>query len=232
LFNSYPLPRSHQTTDIAKKVSQAWRELKPDERKVWEDLAAKDKARFDVEKQMYAGPWKIAANKRTPKDPSAPKRPSSAFLSFSNKRRAELKKNNPNATNADLSKMLSKTWKTCDDDTRREYTESEAQLRAKYKVEIAEWRRKQAETKLAERKEREALAMQQVELKGVLGEKADNATVLPPAMFQYMMQGAAAGEGFNPTAMLQFGGAQFPVPPAMLSQLLGTRIVLWKIAGA
>jgi HMG (high mobility group) box len=229
-----------QTTDIAKKVSEAWRQLSAAERKVWDDLAARDKARFDVEKQMYQGPWKVAANRRTPKDPSAPKRPSSAFLAFSNKRRAELKKSNPNATNADLSKMLSKTWKTCDEETRREYTEAEATLRAKYKVNIAEWRRKHAEVKLAERKERETFAMQQVEMKAAMGmdiTKSDtgaNASI-PPGMLQFLMQqaqaaqasgGAAGGDGsaahFNP-AMLQFTPGQFPVPPAtMLSQLLGT----------
>jgi HMG (high mobility group) box len=239
-----------QTTDIAKKVSEAWRQLSAAERKVWDDLAARDKARFDVEKQMYQGPWKVAANRRTPKDPSAPKRPSSAFLAFSNKRRAELKKSNPNATNADLSKMLSKTWKVCDEETRREYTEAEATLRAKYKVDIAEWRRKHAEVKLAERKERETFAMQQVEMKAAMGmdiTKSDtgaNASI-PPGMLQFLMQqaqaaqasgGAAGGDGsaahFNP-AMLQFTPGQFPVPPAtMLSQLLGTSSlggVIWRI---
>jgi len=54
---------------------------------------------------MYKGPWKVPANKRTPKDPSAPKRPMSAFLAFSNGRRADLKRQNPNATNSDLSKV-------------------------------------------------------------------------------------------------------------------------------
>lgn len=37
--------------------------------------------------------------------------PSSAFLAYSNSRRAELKRQNPKATNADLSRMLSKSWK-------------------------------------------------------------------------------------------------------------------------
>lgn len=209
----------NQTTDIAKKVSEAWRDLKPEERKVWEDMAAKDKARFDVEKQMYQGPWKIPANKRTPKDPSAPKRPSSAFLAFSNKRRAELKKANPSASNADLSKMLSKTWKTCDEETRREYTEEEARLRAKYKEDIALWRKQQAEVKMAERKEREAMAMQQVELKNQLmgdAAKAGEMAGMPPGMMQFMMSGGAAGGG---DGAAQFG--QFSIPPAMLSQWLG-----------
>jgi hypothetical protein len=112
---------------------------------------------------MYKGPWKIPANKRTPKDPTAPKRPMSAFLAFSNKRRAALKRQTPDATNADLSKMLSVTWKEAPDELRKKYMEEEAELRQKYKIAMAAWRRKVADEKKEERKEREAMAMQAAE---------------------------------------------------------------------
>mmetsp|Transcript_8057 Transcript_8057/g.22371 ORF Transcript_8057/g.22371 Transcript_8057/m.22371 type:complete len:443 (+) Transcript_8057:103-1431(+) len=155
--------RSEKTTDIAKLVSEAWRELNPEEKEIWEKKARKDKARYEVEKSMYKGPWKVPANKRTPKDPTAPKRPMSAFLAFSNKRRAALKRQHPDATNADLSKMLSKTWKEAPEELRRKYMDEEAELRQTYKVEMAKWRKKVAEEKKAERKEREAMAMQTAE---------------------------------------------------------------------
>jgi hypothetical protein len=112
---------------------------------------------------MYKGPWKIQANKRTPKDPAAPKRPMSAFLAFSNKRRAGLKREHPDATNADLSKMLSKTWKEIPEDIKKKYTDEEAELRATYKEEVAIWRKKIADEKRLERNEREAIAMQTAE---------------------------------------------------------------------
>jgi len=112
---------------------------------------------------MYKGPWKVPANKRTPKDPTAPKRPMSAFLAFSNKRRAGLKRENPDATNADLSKMLSVTWKEAPDELRKKYMEEEAALRATYKVEMAKWRKKAADEKKTERQEREAIAMEAAE---------------------------------------------------------------------
>jgi hypothetical protein len=152
-----------QTTDIAKLVSEAWRELNAEDKEVWEKKARKDKARYEVEKAMYKGPWKIPANKRTPKDPTAPKRPMSAFLAFSNKRRAALKRQTPDATNADLSKMLSVTWKEAPDELRKKYMEEEAELRQKYKIAMAAWRRKVADEKKEERKEREAMAMQAAE---------------------------------------------------------------------
>ena len=65
------------------------------------------------------------------KDPTAPKRPMSAFLAYSNSRRAALKRKNPKATNSDLSKMLSKAWKELDPTERATYMEEEASLRAK-----------------------------------------------------------------------------------------------------
>ena len=136
---------------------------KPEERQVWEDIATKDKARYEAERQAYKGPWKVPANKRTPKDPNAPRRPASAFLSYSNRRRAALKRQHPDATNADLSKMLSKSWKELPPDEKSVYVEAELELRAKYKVEMATWRKKVAEEKKAERKEREAMAMQAAE---------------------------------------------------------------------
>jgi hypothetical protein len=200
--------RTEKTTDIAKLVSEAWRELSPEEREIWEERARKDKARYEVEKSMYKGPWKIPATKRTPKDPSAPKRPMSAFLAFSNKRRAALKRQNPNATNADLSKMLSKTWKEAPDELRRKYMEEEAELRAKYKEEMAGWRKRVAEEKKAERREREAIAMQAAEA------RAKNPELAAQMMQQMVGAGGADNatgqDGHDPSAMGMAGaGSMF-----------------------
>lgn len=195
-----------QTTEIAKLVSEAWRELAPEEKAKWEAEAQKDKARYEVEKAMYKGPWKIPANKRAPKDPSAPKRPMSAFLSYSNKLRASLKKQNPNATNADLSKMLSITWKQLSDEERKKFMDEEAELRAKYKVEMAEWRQKHAEEKRAERMEREALALKTAEAQAqarpaleaaalqqqALAAQQQQANLAAAASFQQQMMAARA----------------------------------------
>lgn len=109
-------------------------------------------------------------------DPDAPKRPMSAFLAFSNQRRAELKRNNPQATNADLSKMLSKQWKELDPETKNKYVEEEAGLRKKYKGDIATWRRKKAAETKANRKKQEAAAvkaMQEREVRDVVNRQGD-----------------------------------------------------------
>ena len=201
-------------------VSEAWRELNAEDKEVWETKARKDKARYEVEKAMYKGPWKVPANKRTPKDPSAPKRPMSAFLAFSNKRRAALKRNHPDATNADLSKMLSKTWKEAEPSLRQKYMDEEAELRANYKVEMAKWRKKVAEEKRAERKEREALAMQAAENRSA--EAAMNPKPegdgMPPQGFGAGMYGMP-GYGVPPQQMGDMGG--FSGMPQQYPGLLG-----------
>jgi HMG (high mobility group) box len=163
------------------------------EKEGWDKKAQKDKARYEVEKAMYKGPWKVPANKRTPKDPAAPKRPMSAFLAFSNKRRAALKREHPDATNADLSKMLSISWKEAPDDIRSKYMEEEAGLRSTYKCEMGKWRKKVAEEKKVERQEREAIAMEAAETGHVPTEPPAPMPVPAPEPRRYTKNSSAAG---------------------------------------
>jgi HMG (high mobility group) box len=172
-------------------VSESWKSLEPKERKLWEDKAEKDKVRYEAEKAMYKGPWKVPSNKRKTKDPTAPKRPMSAFLAYSNSRRAALKREHPKSTNADLSRMLSKSWKELDPEERAgkssllgktasvsfcdspcflydpsywlEYMSEERKLREQYKTEMSEWRKNCTESKRLEREEREVAAMEAAE---------------------------------------------------------------------
>ena len=127
-------------------VSEAWRNLSPDEREVYENMSIKDKARYNVEKTMYKGAWTVPIGYKRPKDTTAPKRPVPAFFAFSNKRRAMAKAQIPGASNAELSKALSQMWKDAPNVLREQYKHEEAELGRKYKVDIAEWRRKEDET--------------------------------------------------------------------------------------
>ena len=81
-------------------------------------------------------------------DPEAPKRPMSAFLAFSNKRRKSLKRQYPCATNADLSKMLAKTWREAPEVIREKYLNEAAALSDQYKVDIMKWREDKKRRKL------------------------------------------------------------------------------------
>mmetsp|Transcript_11598 Transcript_11598/g.20837 ORF Transcript_11598/g.20837 Transcript_11598/m.20837 type:complete len:509 (-) Transcript_11598:228-1754(-) len=131
---------SEKTTSVAKMVSEEWRNMNQKERFKWEDRARRDRERFENEKVSYQGPWTVPIGHRRSKDPSAPKRPASAFLSFSNSRRAAVKQENKEASNAEISKILSQMWKDAPEDIKKEYKDKEASAREEYKKRMAEWR--------------------------------------------------------------------------------------------
>mmetsp|Transcript_1873 Transcript_1873/g.2283 ORF Transcript_1873/g.2283 Transcript_1873/m.2283 type:complete len:418 (-) Transcript_1873:444-1697(-) len=157
---------AEKTTNIAKLVSQAWKELSTDERDKWEEIARKDKLRFEVEKSLYTGPWKVPAKSRSQKDPNAPKRPMSAFLAYSHARRSSVKIKNPGLNNAEISRLLAQMWKEAPEEDKKEHIEKEYLLRQKYLTEIAIWRENADRVIKEERRRREEFAMKTVAARG------------------------------------------------------------------
>lgn len=113
--------------------------LSPEERRFWDDVAAKDKQRYFAEKASYSGPWHIPY-KRPKKDPSAPKRPMSAFLHFTKGRRSRIKNENPGMKNTEVSKILGDLWRKSTDEERKPYIEREKVERGKYKIAMSKWK--------------------------------------------------------------------------------------------
>jgi len=148
---------------VAKLVSIAWKSLSEEERAKWNELARRDKARFEIEKAMYKGPWKVAVSGRPLKDPKAPKRPMSAFLSFSNSKRSGVKAQHSKMSNAEISRILAQLWRDAPAEERQLHIEQEFRLRQKYKIAIAEWRKKASSEFNAARQEREEKALQFVD---------------------------------------------------------------------
>lgn len=113
-------------------------------------MARQDKNRYDLEKARYTGPWRVLKQRKA-KDSNAPKRPMSAFLAFANSRRAEVKRQMPEADNGELSRALSKLWKDAPVEIRQQYIEEEKEKRKDYLVAIANWRIVDEEEKRVER---------------------------------------------------------------------------------
>lgn len=63
------LGESATIESVSKRSAELWRNLSPENRVQWNELSAKDKARFVDEKERYAGPWQVRT-KRRKKDPS------------------------------------------------------------------------------------------------------------------------------------------------------------------
>jgi hypothetical protein len=46
-------------SEVSKRSAELWRSLPAAERARWDDVAAKDKQRYMVEKATYTGPWQV-----------------------------------------------------------------------------------------------------------------------------------------------------------------------------
>jgi len=141
-------------TEVSKRSAEMWRNLPADERAHWDDVAAKDKQRYMVEKATYTGPWQVPW-KRAKKDPSAPKRPMSAFLYFSQDKRRQIKEENPTIRNTEVSRILGELWRNASVEEKRPHVEKEKEEREKYKIAIAEWR-KDYEKKMEKQRKQQA----------------------------------------------------------------------------
>ncbi|KAL3909972.1 MAG: hypothetical protein SGILL_007876, partial [Bacillariaceae sp.] len=75
---------------------------------------------------------------KRPKD--APKRPPSAFLNYCQRRRSELKQENPGMKNTEISKLLGEEWKNCPIHIRQPHIDKEKREREFYHKAVAMWR--------------------------------------------------------------------------------------------
>lgn len=157
-------------SQVSKESAQMWKKLTPDEKAYWDDVAAKDKERYMEEKANYTGPWQVA-NKRQKKDKSAPKRPMSAFLYFSQGRRKEIKEKHPYFKNTEISRVLGEMWRNSSEEERGPFIELEKVERVKYKQAMAQWKVEFAKKKEVERLEQVEQMKQKQEAMQMQGEQ-------------------------------------------------------------
>lgn len=65
--------RQSKVKNITKAVAEAWRTLSREERTKYEDMARRDKERYDLEKANYSPPPGVSLTSKRPRDPTAPK---------------------------------------------------------------------------------------------------------------------------------------------------------------
>lgn len=82
----------------------------------------------------------------------APRRPMSAFLFYSIGKRQQIKEENPQMKNTEISRVLGEMWRSLSEEERRPFVEKEKTEREKYKVAIAEWRKTSRAKQEAQRK--------------------------------------------------------------------------------
>ena len=139
------------TPEVAKLVSKEWKELSEEDRTQWHELARKDRERFDREKEAYEGPWKVSPD-HVPPQPQKPRRPVSTVLLFAAAKREAAKQAYPMAKSAEITRILSKMWKSLPDDQKAPYVQEANRLQKVYRIQRESWHKAQSRAKEEETK--------------------------------------------------------------------------------
>ncbi|KAI8982413.1 high mobility group box domain-containing protein [Mycotypha africana] len=73
--------------------------------------------------------------RRAKKDPNAPKRGLSAYMFFSQEKRAEVKAENPEASFGQIGKILGEKWKAMSDEEKKPYNDKAEADKKRYEAE-------------------------------------------------------------------------------------------------
>ncbi|ELW70228.1 High mobility group protein B1 [Tupaia chinensis] len=103
-------------------------------------MAKANKTRYESEMKTDIPPK--GETKKKFKDPSAPKRPPSAFFLFCSEYRPEIKGERPGRFIGDVAKRLGEMWNNTAADGKQPYEKNAAKLKGKYEKDIAAYRAK------------------------------------------------------------------------------------------
>uniref|UniRef100_A0A8C8U856 HMG box domain-containing protein n=1 Tax=Peromyscus maniculatus bairdii TaxID=230844 RepID=A0A8C8U856_PERMB len=111
-------------SEFSKKCSERWKTMSAKEKGKCEDMTKADKT------------------KKKFKDPNAPKRLPSAFFLFCSEYRPKIKGEDPGLSIGDVGKKLGEMWNNTAVDDKQPYEKKAAELKEKYKKDIAVYRAK------------------------------------------------------------------------------------------
>lgn len=124
-------------TEFSKKCSARWKMMTEKEKSKFEEMARRDKVRYDQE-MMHYNPGKRGKKK----DPYAPKRPPSGFFIFCSEHRPKIKAQYPSFGIGDVAKKLGEMWNSLPDATKQPYLQKANKLKDKYQKDVADYRSK------------------------------------------------------------------------------------------
>eukprot|EP00934_Nitzschia_sp_Nitz4_P004279 Nitzschia sp. Nitz4//scaffold29_size155292//68744//69724//NITZ4_002659-RA/size155292-processed-gene-0.47-mRNA-1//-1//CDS//3329546451//4269//frame0 len=143
---------------LAKYTSHMYKNLTPEEKATWEARATQDKARYDAEISSYVPPPGHDAhgvliedhrprkkNKRSPKDPTAPKRASGAYVFFTNDMRPKVLAEYPGIKFVELGKVLGERWRALTPPQKKRYEDMAAEDKLRFQMEMQQYTSQQTE---------------------------------------------------------------------------------------
>ena len=128
--------------EIQKVMGQDWKAAKPATIKKYEDLANKDKVRYEKQMKDYVPDAKYAKSKRK-KDPNAPKHPIVAYMAFATARQKVIKAQNPGMSQQDVLAQCGAEWAgrsgSLTDAERQKYINMAKKDRVRYDAEMEKY---------------------------------------------------------------------------------------------
>lgn len=125
------------SSEIVKKLTDDWRDLSPEAREKYVDLANEDKKRYERDSVGYVPPPKpTKSGKRLAKDAEAPKKAKTAYLFFADDKRPELSRQHPGLGVSGLAKPLADAWKVCSERERKKFESLAEKDKARYDKEM------------------------------------------------------------------------------------------------
>lgn len=109
-------------SEFSKKCAGRWKLMDGNDKRPFEDMAARDKLRWEEEmKHWTPADGRKGKKQKRKKDPNAPKRPQTAFFLFCADRRDALRQQFPDLRIGDIAKKLGEEWSKCVGDDRARY---------------------------------------------------------------------------------------------------------------
>eukprot|EP00941_MAST-03F_sp_MAST-3F-sp1_P006005 g6005.t1 len=132
--------------EVMKLLAAKWKTATDEEKKDALEKAAADKERFEKEKENWVdedgsddSDGEEEKKKKKKKKKKGPKPAMSAYLFFSNEWRARIKEQNPEATPAEVMKLLGAKWKTATDEEKKDALEKAAADKKRFEKEKENW---------------------------------------------------------------------------------------------
>eukprot|EP00053_Salpingoeca_punica_P008914 m.79620 g.79620 ORF g.79620 m.79620 type:complete len:218 (+) comp14802_c0_seq2:2085-2738(+) len=127
--------------EMTRRIGEKWRVLDEDGRRPFQELAEKDRLRYKREMLSYSPPEDEFGHKRKrKKDPNEPKKPMSAYLCYSQKRRPEMKLAEPHLRLGELAKRIGDEWAKMSNEEKQPYIERSDGLKRAYAQNMAAFR--------------------------------------------------------------------------------------------
>lgn len=124
-----------RVAEWTKVVSAKWRECTTKDKKPFDELAAKDKVRYEKQMSTYTGP-----GAKRPKDANKPKRAQSAYFLFLADFRARERDNfQHEGGHKDLIKAAGEAWNKLSAADKKPYEIKHGKLREEYEAAMAEY---------------------------------------------------------------------------------------------